>query len=131
MQHHADEWPARPLAPVRAAALSLGKKTAALQMGLRLGIAPRKSVVARKMLVKMLGREACIALAVEPLDLVPIGLGDGAARAAPKTAVEETISSNRRTQRRNVLSLIPKSSAASSWLNSAASQRLNTSRSPG
>ena len=62
MQHHARQRPARPLAPMRPAPLGLLQQALRLQKRLRPGVAPREAVVAHQMLVKMLGREALIAL---------------------------------------------------------------------
>ena len=70
MQHHPRHRPALPLAPVRAAPLRLLQKTLRMKEGLRPGVAPREVVPRHQMLVKMLGREAPIALAVQSLDLV-------------------------------------------------------------
>ncbi len=90
MRHHANQRPARPFAPMRAAPRRLGKKTAVLQIGLGPGVAPLKTMSAHEMLVKMLGREALEALAIKPLDLSRC-LGDRAARAAVEEAIEEAI----------------------------------------
>jgi hypothetical protein len=82
--------------------------------------------------VDVFGREAGVALAVKPLNLLGLGVRNRPAGAPPQAPVQKpvfTFLSNRRLHRRNVLSIIAKSCAASSRLNLPASQRLITSRS--
>jgi hypothetical protein len=91
MQHHSHHRPALPPAPMRAAARRLGQKTAVLKIGLRPGVAPRKAMPAHQMLMEVLGREAMIAFAVEPLDLRRRSVGNRAAGAPSKPPVDEPL----------------------------------------
>ena len=83
VQHQAHHRPARPLAPVRSAPRRLGQEPASLKVGLGPGVAPAKAMTPDKMLVEMLGREASVALAVKPLDLLGLLVGNRPAGAAP------------------------------------------------
>jgi hypothetical protein len=70
MQHHPRQRPTRSLAPMRAAPLRLLQKTLRMKKRLRPGVAPREIVLRHQMLVKMLGREALITLAIQSFDLM-------------------------------------------------------------
>jgi len=69
MQHHARHRSARSLAPMRPAPLGLLQQPPRMQKRLRPRVAPGEGVVARQMLVKMLGREARIPRLVKRLHL--------------------------------------------------------------
>src|SRR5208337_2080944 len=62
--------PTRPLAPMRAAPLRLLQKTLRMKERLRPGVAPGEVVPRHQMLVKVLGGEAPVTLAIQSLDLV-------------------------------------------------------------
>jgi hypothetical protein len=70
MQHHSRHRPARTLAPMRPATRGLRQKTLRMQKGLRPRVAPREIVPRDQLLVKMLGREAVIAFAIQSLHLM-------------------------------------------------------------
>src|SRR5271166_6433673 len=70
MQHHPRHRPTRPLAPMRAEPLRLLQKTLRMKERLRPGVAPGEVVPRHQMLVKMLGGEAQVTLAIQSLDLI-------------------------------------------------------------
>ena len=70
MQHHAGKRSARALAPMRAPSLGLFQKTLRMQKRFRPGVAPREIVPRHQVLVKMLRREAAVALAIQSLHLM-------------------------------------------------------------
>src|SRR5271166_3982607 len=70
MQHHPRHRPTRPLAPMRAAPLRLLQKTLRMKERLRPGVAPGEVVPRHQMLMKVLGGEAPVTLAIQSLDLV-------------------------------------------------------------
>lgn len=74
VQHHPRHRPARPLAPMRAATLGLLQKTLRIQKRLRPSVAPGEMMASHQLLVKVFGREALVALAIQCLHLVlPVG----------------------------------------------------------
>ena len=91
MQHHAHHRPARPLAPMRPAPRRLGQQPTVLQIGLGPGIAPTKAMTANEMLVKMLGREAGVALPIKPPDLISLLLGNRPAGEPPEPPVQQPV----------------------------------------
>src|ERR1700674_3815990 len=83
MQHHAEHRPARPLAPVRPAPLGPLQQAFRMKKRLRPGVAPDEVVVARQMLMKMLGREAGVPAAIKRFHLrLPIRRNSLAGRLA-------------------------------------------------
>src|SRR5271169_1838262 len=73
MQHHAGQRTARTSAPMRAAPLRPFQQTLRLQKRLRPAVAPPEIVALRQLLVKVLGGEAVVALAIQSLYfLLPI-----------------------------------------------------------
>jgi hypothetical protein len=89
-----------------------------LQMQLQPGVAPAEAVILDEMLVEMLDREALVTLAIEALHVFrPIARNPPARRLA-EPAVDKPglalLTRQRRVQRRNVRSLTPSNSAASS-----------------
>ena len=83
MQHHAGQRTARPSAPMRAAPLGLLQQALRLQKRLRPAVAPPEIVALRQLLVKVLGREAGVALAIQSFHfLLPIHRNPPARRLA-------------------------------------------------
>ena len=113
----------RRCAPLRGA---FGNNARPLQMQLHPGVAPAEAVILDQMLVEMLGRETRVALAVKPLHLLRPSRPEPAC-PTPCRAVDRrpgfAVFLVTRRQRRNVRSLTPSNSAASSWFSSADSQR--------
>ena len=90
-------------------------------------------MVPHQMLVEMLDREALLALAVKPLDLLGPVRRDPPARRLAEPPVDEAglaFLLVPRVQRRNVRSLTPSNSAASAWLSSANSQAVKKRQKP-
>src|SRR3954451_10427795 len=71
MQHHPRERPTWPLATVCPARLGPHQQALRLQKQLRPGVAPGELVVADKVFVKMPGREAAVARAIQGFHLPP------------------------------------------------------------
>src|SRR5512132_1889150 len=91
MQHHANHRPARPAAPVSTAPRRLGDEPAALQKGLGPGVAPGKAMPCLEVLVKMLGGETVIALAIEPLHFRGLAIGHRSSRSPSNTVVDQPL----------------------------------------
>jgi hypothetical protein len=87
-------------------------------MQLRPGVAPAEAVILDEMLVEMLDRKTLVALAVEPLHFLRPVRRNPPARRLAEPAVQKPglalLTRQRRDQRRNVRSLTPSNSAASS-----------------
>jgi|SRR5665213_2957812 len=102
----------------RALARRLRNYARPLQMQLEPGVAPAKAVVRDQMLVKVLDRKTLVALAVEPLHLLRPVDRNPLARRLAEPAVQKpglaVFTRQRLVQRRNVRSLTPSNSAASS-----------------
>ena len=126
MQHHARQRPPLALAPMRPLARRLGHDAFPLQVQLRPSVAPAKTMVLHQVLVKMLDREALVALAIKPLHFLRPVRRDTPPRRLAKPTVQKpglAVLLIARVQRRNVRSLTPSNSAASAWFSSADSQR--------
>ena len=83
MQHHARQRTPLALPAVGALARRLRHDARPLKMQLQPGVAPTKAVVLDQMLVEVLDREALVALAIKPLDLLrPVGRNPPARRLA-------------------------------------------------
>ena len=116
MQHHPRQGPPLALPPVRLGAAPFDNALP-LQMQLQPGVAPAEAVILDEMLVEVLDREALVALAIKPLHLLCPIHRDPLARRLAEPAVQEpgfALLLVAPRQRRNVRSLTPNSSAASS-----------------
>src|SRR4051794_7459396 len=91
MQHHARHRAAWPPPPVRAAARRLGHQPTAVEKVLRPGVAPAEAMVGFEVLVKMLGGEALIALAIEPLHFLSLTIRQRPSRSPPQAAIGEPV----------------------------------------
>src|SRR3954447_23508853 len=91
VQHHAGHRAAWPAPAMSAAARRLGHQPAALKKVLRPRVAPAEAVGCLEMLVKVLGGEALVALAIEPLHFLSLTIGHRPARAPPDPAIDEPL----------------------------------------
>ena len=89
VQHHPRQRPPLALAPVRPLARRLPDHPHPLKMKLGPGVAPAEAVILHQMLVKVLDREALVALAIEPLHLLGPVDRNPLARRLAKPAVQE------------------------------------------
>jgi hypothetical protein len=93
MQHHAGQRTARPSAPMRAAPLRPFQQTFRLQKRLRPAVAPPEIVALRQLLVKVLGRKAVVALAIQSFHfLLPIHRNPPARRLAQPAVQQARLS---------------------------------------
>ena len=83
MQHHPRQGPPLALPPVRPFARRLSDNALPLQMQLQPGVAPAEAVILDQMLVEVLDREALVALAIKPLDLLRPSTGTRLPDALP------------------------------------------------
>ncbi len=90
MQHHAFAGLAFALAPVRAALLRPAHKSGRVQLRLRPGVAPAKTVVAHQMLVEVLDVPAVVARPVQVQHPPRLGLRRALWRGAAETAVGQS-----------------------------------------
>ena len=118
MQHHARQRTPLALPPMRPLARRLRNNARPLKVQLEPGVAPAEAVILNQMLVKVLDREALVALAIKPLHLLRPVRRNPPARRLAEPAVDRARPRlpprKRRVQRRNVRSLTPSNSAASS-----------------
>src|SRR5271163_5053432 len=89
MQHHSRQRPPLALAPVRPLARRFPDHPHPLKMKLGPGVAPAKAVVLHQMLVKVLDREALVALAIEPLHLLGPVDGNPPARSLAQPPIDK------------------------------------------
>lgn len=82
--------PARAFAPVRATPRRLLEQAFRLKQQLRPGVAPAELMIAHQPVVEMPRREALIAGAVQPLDLIFHRRRDLPAQGAVQTPIDET-----------------------------------------
>src|SRR6185312_8390064 len=90
MQHHARQWTAWPLAPVRTTPRRLRQQVAALQERLGPTVAPCKPMLTHQVLVEMPRREALVARSIQRLDLITAVHRDPLARRLADPAVRQT-----------------------------------------
>src|SRR3954449_777711 len=90
MQHHPRERPTWPLATVCPARLGPHQQALRLQKQLRPGVAPGELVVADKVFVKMPGREAAVARAIQGFHLLRAVNRNPLARYPAEPTVQQT-----------------------------------------